>query len=76
MATSNCLVTLQNIFFCVQQKKETQTGLEQHEVEKMMTEFFHVWANDLFRCYVQLLKKEQTHSQIFIHLEIELHWLS
>ncbi len=31
MATVNCLVTdiLQNIFFCVQQKKETHTGLEQ-----------------------------------------------
>ncbi len=32
---SNCLVTniLQNIFFCVQQKKETHTGLAQHEGE-------------------------------------------
>ncbi len=32
MSTGNCLVTniLQNIFFvCVQQKKETDTGLEQ-----------------------------------------------
>ncbi len=30
MATMNCLVTniLQNIFFCVQQRKETHTGLE------------------------------------------------
>ncbi len=29
MSTVNCLVTnsLQNIFFCVQQKKETHTGL-------------------------------------------------
>jgi len=33
MASVNCLVTnnLQNIFYCVQQKKETHTGLEQHE---------------------------------------------
>ncbi len=33
--TGNYLVTniLQNIFFCVQQKKETYTGLEQLEVE-------------------------------------------
>jgi len=30
MATVNCLVTniIQNIFFCVQQKKETHTGLD------------------------------------------------
>ncbi len=35
MVTVNCLVTniLQNIFFCFQQKKETQTGLEQVEGE-------------------------------------------
>ncbi len=35
MATVNCLVTsiLQNIFFCVQQKKETHTGLGQLEGE-------------------------------------------
>ncbi len=34
MAPSHCLVTdiLQNIF-CVQQKKETHIGLEQHEGE-------------------------------------------
>ncbi len=33
MATINCLVTniLRNIFFCVQQKKETHTGLNQLE---------------------------------------------
>ncbi len=32
---SNCLVTniLQNIFSCVQQKKQIHTGLEQHEGE-------------------------------------------
>jgi len=31
----NCLITdiLQNIFFCVQQKKETHTGLKQLEGE-------------------------------------------
>ncbi len=33
MATVNCLVAniLQNIILCVQQKKETDTGLEQLE---------------------------------------------
>ncbi len=35
MATGNCLVTIifQNIFFCVQRKKETFTGLEQLKAE-------------------------------------------
>ncbi len=35
MATVNCMVNniLQNIIFCVQQKKETHTGLEQLEGE-------------------------------------------
>ncbi len=38
MATVNCSVTLifQNIFICVQQKKETHTGLKWHEVD-----YFH-----------------------------------
>ncbi len=37
MAAVNCLVTniLQNILFCVQQKKETNTGLKQPEGEWM-----------------------------------------
>ncbi len=41
MATVNCLVTsiLQNISFCGQQKKETQTGLGQLKGELMTTEF-------------------------------------
>jgi len=35
IATINCLVIniLQNVYFCVQQKKETHKGLEQHEGE-------------------------------------------
>ncbi len=35
MGTVNCLYTniLQNILFCVQQKKENHTGLEQEEGE-------------------------------------------
>jgi len=35
MGSINCLVTdiLQNIFFCVQQKKEIHTGLKQVEGE-------------------------------------------
>jgi len=41
MGTSNFLVThvLQNIFFCVQQKKEIHTGLEQLKCEEMMAIF-------------------------------------
>ncbi len=37
----NCLVTsiLLNTFFCVQHKKEIDTGLEQHEGELMITKF-------------------------------------
>jgi len=33
MESINCLVNeiLQNVLFCAQQKKETHTGLEQHE---------------------------------------------
>jgi len=30
---SGCTNIFQNIFFCVQKKIETHTGLEQHEVE-------------------------------------------
>jgi len=35
MGSINCLVTniLQNIFICVQQKKEIHIGVEQHEGE-------------------------------------------
>ncbi len=41
MTTSDCLVTNihKKISFCVQQKKETRTGLEQLEGEEIMTEF-------------------------------------
>ncbi len=41
MLPQNSLVTnfLQNIFLCVQQNKEIQTGLELLEGEEMMTEF-------------------------------------
>jgi len=35
---------LQNIFFYVQQKKESQTGLEQHESEKMMMNFWMTYS--------------------------------
>ncbi len=33
IGTNNCLVTniLQNVFFCVQQKREIHMGLERHE---------------------------------------------
>jgi len=41
MGSINCWVTnnLQNIFFCVQQKKKIHIDLEQLEGEKIMTEF-------------------------------------
>jgi len=41
MGPVNCLVTdiIQNILFCVQQKKDIHTGLKQLEGEYMMTEF-------------------------------------
>jgi len=40
MVPNNCLVSIvpQTIFLCVQQKKQTHTGMQQ--LEKMMTEFF------------------------------------
>jgi len=41
MGPVNFLVTdiIQNILFCVQQKKDIHTGLKQLEGEYMMTEF-------------------------------------
>ncbi len=41
MAITFCLVThiLQNIFFCVEQKKEIHTGLKQRQGGYIMTEF-------------------------------------
>jgi len=44
MGTRNYLDAsiLQNIFFCVQQKKETQTGLEQIESDQMMLGGLHL----------------------------------
>ncbi len=36
---TNIQTNIQNIIFCVLQKKESQTGLEWQEVEYMMTEF-------------------------------------
>ncbi len=39
MGAANCLITniFQNIFFCVKQKKETHTVLEQLEGEEIIT---------------------------------------
>ncbi len=54
MATSNCLATniLQNALFCVQQKKETLTGLKRLEDEKMTTEQ-HLCVNFPFNlCFI------------------------
>ncbi len=41
MANVNYLVTdmISNIFFCVWQRKEAHTGMDQLEGEQMMTEF-------------------------------------
>ncbi len=46
MATVKCLFTsiLQNILFCVQQKKEIRTGLRMCK----WWQSFHVWVNDPF----------------------------
>ncbi len=46
MGTRNYLVAsiLQNIIFCVQQLKETCTGLEQYEGEQIMPIFIFGWA--------------------------------
>jgi len=46
MGAVNCLITniLQNILFCVQQKKETHKGLEQNEGEH-----FHFSVNYPFK---------------------------
>ncbi len=48
MATINCLLTniLQNIFFCVQQKKEIHTSLEQHDM--IFLSFFFFFLNYTF----------------------------
>jgi len=58
MGSIECLVTniLQNIFFCVQQKKETHTGLKQLEGEEMMTEF--LFLSD-FKLFVYFRSKEK-----------------
>ncbi len=53
MATVNCLVIhiLQNIFFCAQKKKETRTGLEQHEDNKWQN--FQFCVNCPFKCLLK-----------------------
>ncbi len=56
MGTNNCLITsiLQNILFYVQHKKETHTGLEQHEHEYLIVG----WAIPLSKNnLVQLLQQ-------------------
>ncbi len=51
MGTNNCLIIsiLQNILFYIQHKKETHTGLEQHEHEYLMKTYFHFWVNYSFK---------------------------
>ncbi len=46
MGAANCLITniFQNIFFCVKQKKETHTVLEQLEGEEIITIFIFGWT--------------------------------
>ncbi len=56
MGTNNCLIAsiLQNILFYVQHKKETHTGLEQHEHEYLIVG----WAIPLCKNnLVQLLQQ-------------------
>ncbi len=45
------LIILQNILFCVQQKKETRTVSEQLEGEKVMTELFYFLFNYPFNIH-------------------------
>ncbi len=56
MATISCLVTniLHNIFFSVQQKKETHRGLEQVEGEYDDRIFIFGWTSISFRCIMML----------------------
>jgi len=51
MESINCLVTdvHQNVFFCVQQKKETHTGLEQLVGEKMIAKKYCCGVNYPFK---------------------------
>ncbi len=56
MATVSCLVTNipQNIFFCVWEKKETHTGLEQHDGVWMMIKLMKLflgWTITLMQEY-------------------------
>ncbi len=46
MGAANCLITniFQNIFFCVKQKNETHTVLEQLEGEEIITIFIFGWT--------------------------------
>ncbi len=46
MGAANCLITniFQNIFFCVKQKKETHTVLEQLEGEEIITILIFGWT--------------------------------
>ncbi len=82
VGTINCLITsiLQNIFFYVQHKKETHTGLEWHEGEEIMTIFILGWTIPLRQF---LVKNEIAIQQNYWHLlkkkiknarELELVW--
>ncbi len=59
MGTSDCLITniLQNTFFCVQQKKETQTGLEQLKGEQKITEYS--FLDELFLNNYEIIRNVQ-----------------
>ncbi len=65
METINCLIAsiLQNILFCVQQKKETHTGLEWHE----QWQYFYFWVNYLFKKYLVKKPSKAHHTGLECH---------
>ncbi len=70
VATVNCLVTtiLQNNLFCVQQKKDTHTGLEQVRVSKWWQKFHFGWSIPL-KFNLQVYRyKQKLQQQKRLHL--------
>ncbi len=71
MGAANCLITniFQNILFCVKQKKETHTVLEQLEGEEIITIFIFGWTIPLratfrLKCYMNMVPGAQVLSAV------------
>ncbi len=72
---------LQNIFFCIQQKKETHTGLERYEGESVfhfcvICPFKKTW-NIMFLVKMQLNQYQiESESNRFVkYVDTQLYWL-